>query len=74
MKKQNKKIYYMIMMISLILFCLSITLLSDTTIIGPIMIVISIYLFLGIIIKLCKKNDKLKNTIICALDLLFWLP
>ena len=25
-------------------------------------------------IKICKNNDRLKNTFLCAIDLLFWLP
>lgn len=71
---KNKKLYYIVMIVSIILFVISISVFSNTTILGPIMIVISIYLFIGAIIKLCKQNEKLKNTILCALDLLFWLP
>lgn len=71
---KNKKLYYIVMIVSIILFVISISVFSNTTILGPIMIVISIYLFIGVIIKLCKQNEKLKNTILCALDLLFWLP
>lgn len=69
-----KKIYYALIILSIFLFIISISLLNNTTIIAPIIIVISLYLFLGSIIKLCKTNDKLKNTILCILDLLFWLP
>lgn len=69
-----KKIYYALIILSIFLFIISISLLNNTTIIAPIIIVISLYLFLGSIIKLCKTNDKLKNTILCTLDLLFWLP
>ncbi len=50
------------------------TILGNTKFIAPIIIVISIYLFAGSLIKLCRMNEKLKNTVICALDLLFWLP
>lgn len=70
-----RKITYPIMLvISLILFVLAFTIFANTEWIGGIVIAISIYLFLGTLIKICKKNDKLKNTIICAIDLLFWLP
>lgn len=69
-----KTIYYFIMIISLTLFIIAITLLNNTKLLAPIVIVISIYLFLGALIKLCKTNNKLKNTFICILDLLFWLP
>lgn len=70
-----KKIIYPIMLvISLILFVLAFTILANTEWLGGIVIVISIYLFLGALIKICKTNDKLKNTFICAIDLLFWLP
>ena len=60
--------------VSIILFVLSFSILANTEWIGGIVIGISIYLFLGSLIKLCKTNVKLKNTLICAIDLLFWLP
>lgn len=69
-----KKIYYIILAISLILFVLAFTVLANTEWVGGIVIGISIYLFLGSIIKICKTNDKLKNTLISSIDLLFWLP
>lgn len=69
-----KKLYYALIILSIFLFIISISLLNNTTIIAPIIIVISLYLFLGSIIKLCKTNNKLKNTVLCTLDLLFWLP
>lgn len=71
---RNRGLYYCLIILSIILFTISVSALSKTKIIAPIVIVISIYMFLGAIIKLCKTNDKFKNTIICALDLLFWLP
>lgn len=72
--KNNKKIYYSLMLLSIILFIGTFFLLNDTKIIAPIIAVISVYLFVGSIIKLCKTNENLKNTILCALDILFWLP
>lgn len=74
MRNQNKILYYLLIMLSVFLFIISISVLGNTKIIAPIFIVISIYLLIGAIIKLCKTNDKLKNTILCAFDLLFWLP
>lgn len=69
-----KKIYYLLIVVAIVLFDLAIWLFNDTKFIAPIMIVLSIYLFLGAIIKLCKTNKKLKGTLIYSLDLLFWLP
>ena len=69
-----KKIYYIMLAISLILFVLAFTVLANTEWVGGIVIGISIYLFLGSIIKICKTNDKLKNTLVNSIDLLFWLP
>ena len=69
-----KKIYYIMLAISLILFVLAFTVLANTEWVGGIVIGISIYLFLGTIIKICKTNDKLKNTLVNSIDLLFWLP
>lgn len=71
---KNKMLYIFLIILSIMLFIISISVLNNTKFVAPIIIVISVYLFLGSIIKLCKTNDKLKNTIICALDLLFWLP
>ncbi len=72
MKKQL--LYYVLMLLSIVLFVISITLLGNTTLLAPVIIVISVYLFIGAIIKLCRTNDKLKDNVLCALDLLFWLP
>lgn len=72
--KNKKRIYYILMLLSIILFIITVFLLNDTAITAPIIIVVSIYLFIGSIIKLCKTSDKLKNSILCFLDLLFWIP
>lgn len=71
---QKNILYWAGIIISFILTTVSMTILSNTKILGPVLIVFSIYLFLGCLIKLCKTNEKLKNTIICAIDLLWWLP
>jgi len=60
--------------VSFVLFLVAFLLLDHTKFIAPIMVVLGIYLLVGSIIKLCKTNRKLKNTVLCALDLLFWLP
>ena len=72
--KKKKTLFLILIIVSFILFLLSITVLDNTKIIAPVFIVISIYLFLGALIELCKMNDKLKNNIICMIDLLFWIP
>ncbi len=60
---KNKMYLYVSLIIgSILLFIIVMTILRNTKFIAPIIIVISIY------------NSKLKNTVICALDLLFWLP
>lgn len=70
----QRKIYYSIMTLSIILFAGTIFFLNDTKIIAPIIMVFCVYLFLGSIIKLCKTNEKFKNNVLFSLDLLFWLP
>lgn len=67
-------LYWMGIIVSVILVMLSMTILGDTQILAPVLIVFSLYLFVGCLIKLCKMNEKLKNTSICAIDLLWWLP
>ncbi len=70
----NKKLYLLLMLASILLFALSMTVLGNTKLIAPIIIVISIYLFVGSLIKLCRMSEKLKDSVIMAIDLLFWLP
>lgn len=72
----KKKIYSYVSLIivSVLLFIISMTFLGNTRFAAPVIIVMSIYMFAGSLIKLCRMNDKLRNTVICALDLLFWLP
>ena len=70
----KKIIYYIMLILSLILFVLAFTVLANTEWLGGIVIAIGIYLFLGSLIKICKTNENLKNTFICTIDLLFWLP
>lgn len=72
--KKKISLYVSLIIVSILLFIIAMTILGNTEFIAPIIIVISIYLFVGSLIKLCKMNDKLKNTVICIIDLLFWLP
>lgn len=70
-----KKVSYIIaLLVSGLLFVLSFTVFADTDWVGGIFIGVGVYLFLGALIKLCKTNEKLMNTVICTFDLLFWLP
>jgi len=72
--KKKLVLYISLLVVSILLVIISTTVLGNTKLISPIIIVVSIYLFVGSLIKLCKMNDKLKNTVICFADLLFWLP
>lgn len=72
--KKRTVLYVGLLILAIVLFIISVTVLGNTTFIAPITIVVSIYLFVGSLTKLCKMNDKLKNHVICAIDLLFWLP
>lgn len=70
----KKIIPYLVgIIISVILVIVSMTILGNTQILAPVLIVFDIYLFIGCLIKLCKMNGKLKDTIICTIDLLWWL-
>ncbi len=72
--KKKMYLYISLTIASIILFIIAMTILGNTKFLAPIVIVISIYLFFGSLVKLCRMNDKLKNMSLCALDLLFWLP
>ena len=67
-------IYPLLLIISLILFALAFTVFANTEVLGGLVIAVSLYLFLGSLIKICKKNRKLKNTFSSVIYLLFWLP
>lgn len=69
---KKKILYYGILILSLILCVIPFTLLKDTKVLSPLILVIGLYFFLGSLIKLCKTNKKLKNTILCLVDFLFW--
>lgn len=53
---------------------LAFTVFAKTQWLGGAFIGLGIYLLLGAIIKLCKASEKLKDTVLTAIDLLFWLP
>lgn len=67
-------LYWAGIIVSVILVMISMTILGNTQILAPVLIAFSIYLFAGCLIKLCKMNERLKDTIICTIDLLWWLP
>lgn len=74
MNIKNKKLYYILIVLSIILIIGSIAFFNKTKVIAPIIIVISVYLIIGSIIKLCKTNNKLKKSLLSTLEWLFWLP
>ncbi len=70
-----KKIYlYVILILISIIMFLSVLIFNIDGKIGFLMVLLSIYLLFGAIIKLCKINQKFKNSILAFIDLLFWLP
>ena len=76
MTKRNKLILYSILLlVGIISFVLELFIFQkpDGTL-GLIICILSIYLILGSIIKLCKLSPKFENTFLSILDILFWLP
>jgi len=69
----EKKIalYSFTIIVAIFLLIASMTVLGETELAAPVIIVVSVYLFVGSIIKLCKLNDRFKNFVIIVLDLLF---
>lgn len=74
--KQNKIIIYSILLtLGLTIFILEIFVYQKPDgIVGLIICILSIYLILGSIIKLCKLSSKFENTFLSLLDIIFWLP
>ncbi|MFR7820940.1 hypothetical protein [Candidatus Pseudoruminococcus sp.] len=71
----KKALLYIVgILIAIAMICFSLTVLANTQIVAPVIIGLSVYLILGFIIKLCRMSDKIKTTVICTIDLLFFLP
>lgn len=76
MKRKNKIILYSILLIlGLVVFISEIFIFQKPDgILGLIICIISVYLILGSIIKLCRLSERFTHTLLDLLDLLFWLP
>lgn len=76
MKTKKKIVLYSILLIlGLAIFISEIFIFQKPDgILGLIICIISIYLILGSIIKLCKLSERISHTLLDLLDLLFWLP
>lgn len=76
MKRKNKMILYIALLIlGLVTFISTVFIFQKPDgIAGLIICIISVYLIFGSIIKLCRLSEKFTNTLICFVDLLFWLP
>ncbi len=75
MKKENQIILCTILLvIGLLSFILQVFVFeAPNGVLGFMLCLLSIYLIIGSIIKLCKLSKKIKNTLIDALDLLFFI-
>ncbi len=71
---KSNVLYYFLMILSIVCFVLVLLSLAETKLLGPVLLIFSIYFFLGSLIKLCKNSDKLRNSFVCIIDFLFWLP
>lgn len=76
MKKRNKIILYSILLVLglLILNLQAFVFEAPDVFLGFIVCIISVYLILGSIIKLCKLSKTFSNTLLASLDILFWIP
>lgn len=68
-------LYSILLILGLLIFISEIFIFQKPDgILGYCICIISIYLILGSLIKLCKLSKKFKNTLLTSLDILFWLP
>ena len=76
MKKKNKiTLYTILLILGLLVFVGEVFIFQKPDgIAGFIICIVSIYIVLGSIIKLCKLSKKFSNTLTNFIDLLFWLP
>lgn len=75
MKKQTKiNISIILLLVGLISFILQVFVFeSPNGVVGFLLCLISIYLIISSIIKLCQLSTKIKNTIFDIVDLLFFI-
>lgn len=76
-KDKDKKVilYIMLFVVGLLSFTLQLFVFeAPDGFIGFILCLVSIYLIIGSIIKLCRLSEKFKNSILGIIDLLFWIP
>lgn len=76
MKRKNSIILYsLLLFLGLVVFISEIFLFQKPDgILGLIICIISVYLILGSIIKLCRLSERFTHTLLDLIDLLFWLP
>ena len=73
--KKKTILYTILLTLGLLIFISEIFIFKKPDgILGLCICVISIYLILGSLIKLCKLSKKFSNTLLATLDILFWLP
>ena len=72
-KKKKIILYSILLLLSIIAFVL-IYVFDASGIIGYLITLLTFYIFLGSVIKLCRLSKKFKKGIINFIDLLFWLP
>lgn len=72
-KKKKIILYSILLLLSIIAFVL-IYVFDASGIIGYLITLLTLYIFLGSVIKLCRLSEKFKNGIINFIDLLFLLP
>ena len=74
MKRKNKLILYVLLLISgLLVFVPGIIFQKPDGIVGLIICIFSIFLIIGSIVKLCMLSEKFANALSSLLDWLFWL-
>ena len=73
--KKRLVLYFSIFLVGLLTFILEIFVFQKPDgALGLVISILSIFMIYGGAVKLCKMSSKLRDTFICALDILFWLP
>ena len=76
MKTKNKLILYSaLLLLGILIFILEIFVFQKPDgVAGLIICLVSVYLIVGSVVKLCKLSEKFANALPNVLNLLFWLP
>lgn len=73
-KHTGKILLYILLMCVSVLTAALLYVFNAEGAVGFIVMMLSIYMFAGSLIRLCRLSERFRDSVLCSLDLLFFLP